>query len=97
MKSRKHLQLIVATLLMTGFASDARAADALLFVSSFAGGEEGCISTFRLNLSQGHLERVQVARDVEHPFFMALSPGGRYLYSNHSKPFGGKPDIQPLR
>ena len=94
MKSRKHLQLVVATLLMTTFASDARAADALLFVSSFVGGDEGCISTFRLNLSQGHLERVQVARDVEHPFFMALSPGGRYLYSNHSKPFGGKPEEQ---
>ena len=94
MKSHITLQLAVATFLMTYFASDSRSADRLLFVSSFAGGEQGCISTLRLDSARGDLEIASTMRDVEHPFFMAVAPGGKFLYSIHAEQFGGKMDEQ---
>lgn len=94
MQFRITWQPWVAAILMTSFSGIARSADALLFVSSFAAGDTGCISTFHLDSEQGKLTRKQVMRDVEHPFFMALSPAGQYLYSNHSPEFGGRTDEQ---
>lgn len=71
-------------------AASLHAADPLVFVSAFAGGDEGAIHAYRLNLKTGELKLAHRTTDVEHPFFTALSPGGKFLYSIHAKQFGGK-------
>jgi 6-phosphogluconolactonase len=69
---------------------DLRADGPLVFISAFAGGDEGAIHAFRLESESGRLELVHRTTDVEHPFFMALSPDGRHLFSIHADAFGGE-------
>lgn len=66
--------------------------DPLLFVSSFKAGEEGAIHAFKWNLATGALTLAASTTDVEHPFFLALSPDNKYLYSIHAKQFSGPND-----
>jgi 6-phosphogluconolactonase len=47
---------------------------ALVFISAFAPGSDGAIHAYQLELDTGQLKLVQRTTDVEHPFFMALSP-----------------------
>jgi len=68
----------------------ASAAEPLVFVSSFAAGELGGIHAYQLDSKSGSLTPVHRTSGVENPFFIALSPGGKYLYSIHAKNFGGK-------
>lgn len=62
----------------------------VMFVSSFAAGEEGAIHAYELDSATGQLKLLRSTGDVEHPFFLALSPDRRFLYSIHGKTFGGK-------
>ncbi len=62
----------------------------LVFVSAFAKGAEGAIHAFQLDAKQASMKLVHRTTDVEHPFFLALSPDRRYLYSIHAAQFGGK-------
>ncbi|MFP6769428.1 MAG: lactonase family protein, partial [Planctomycetaceae bacterium] len=62
----------------------------LVFVSAFAKGAEGAIHAFQLDTKQASMKLVHRTTDVEHPFFLALSPDRRYLYSIHAAQFGGK-------
>lgn len=64
------------------------AEERVFFVSSFAPGEKGAIQAYRLD-SAGRLTALQATTGVEHPFFLALSPDRRFLYSIHAKKFGG--------
>ena len=41
-------------------------------------------------MAQGKLTPLAKTTGVEHPFFLALSPDQRFLYSIHAKNFGGK-------
>ncbi|MBX3452592.1 MAG: lactonase family protein [Planctomycetaceae bacterium] len=66
--------------------------DPLLFVSSFKAGEEGAIHAFKWNLATGVLSPTASTTDVEHPFFLALSPDNKFLYSIHAKQFSGPND-----
>ncbi|HAA69520.1 MAG TPA: 6-phosphogluconolactonase [Planctomycetaceae bacterium] len=67
------------------------AEDLLVFVTAFAPGEEGSIYAYRLDVENGQLKQVQRNKDVEHPFFIALSPNRKFLYSIHAAgQFGGK-------
>lgn len=66
--------------------------DPLLFVSSFAGGEKGAISAFRLSLEDGSLKPLDRTGGIENPFFLAVSPDQRFLYAVHAKAFGGRDD-----
>ena len=75
---------------MVTVAASSHAADPLVFVSAFAAGDEGAIHAYRLNLKTGKLKLAHRTTDVEHPFFTALSPDGKFLYSIHAKQFGGK-------
>lgn len=70
------------------------AEDPLLFISSFAPGDQGAIHACRLNLETGRLATVKRTGGVEHPFFLALSPDRKHLYSIHGKEFSGKEDEQ---
>lgn len=69
---------------------DMNADESLVFVSAFAAGENGAIHAYQLDLVTGRLKKVHRTADVEHPFFLALSPKNRFLYSIHAKSFGGE-------
>lgn len=63
----------------------------LVFISAFAPGEKGAIHAFEFNPLTGALKQVERNTDVEHPFFLAVSPDNKYLYSIHAPgKFGGK-------
>lgn len=63
--------------------------DPLVFITSFAKGEAGAIHAMRLDAERGMLTEVNSTTDVENPFFIALSPDRKYLYSIHALKFGG--------
>lgn len=67
-----------------------QAKDSLFFVSSFVSGKEANIYTFQLNSENGTLKQVATTPGAENPFFLALSPDKKFLYSIHAKSFGGK-------
>jgi 6-phosphogluconolactonase len=75
-------------------AATTNADEPLLFISSFAPGDDGAIQSFRLDAEKGMLKPVQRTTGVENPFFLALSRNGRFLYSIHAKDFGSKADEQ---
>ena len=68
----------------------ANADERLVFVSSFAAGDQGAIHAYQLELETGKLRLVQRTTDVENPFFLAVSPNQKFLYSIHAKQFDGK-------
>src|SRR5262249_55494997 len=47
-----------------------------------------------LDLKTGALKEVHRTAGVENPFFLALSPDRKFLYSIHGKTFGGKENEQ---
>src|SRR5262245_41353018 len=87
---RTLLCTLLAVAALTPAARTADERDPLVFVSSFAAGEKGGIQAYRLDLKTGTLKALERTTGVENPFFLALSPSGRFLYSIHGKTFGGK-------
>jgi 6-phosphogluconolactonase len=81
---------LLAGVLWTSAVSTARAEDPVVFISSFAAGEKAAIHAYRLDVTAGTLTPLSRTGDIEHPFFLALSPDGKFLYSIHAKQFGGK-------
>lgn len=67
-----------------------RASDPIVFVSAFAAGDEGAIHAYRFDSQSGQLKLLERTTDVEHPFFLAISPDQRFLYAIDAKEFGGK-------
>lgn len=63
-----------------------------VYVSSFTAGEKGGIEALRLSLDDGKLIRLARTGGVENPFFIAISPDQRFLYSVHAVAFGGEDD-----
>jgi 6-phosphogluconolactonase len=61
----------------------------LVFISSFASAKDGAIQAFRLDPASGKLTLSHRTAGVEHPFFLALSPDRRFLYSTHARQFSG--------
>jgi 6-phosphogluconolactonase len=66
--------------------------EVIVYVSSFAAGEKGGIEALRLSLDDGKLTRLARTGGVENPFFIAISPDRRFLYSVHAIAFGGEDD-----
>ncbi|QDT93113.1 lactonase family protein [Gimesia algae] len=63
----------------------------LVFISAFAPGEKGAIHAYKMNPKTGELKLVERTSDVEHPFFLAVSPDNKFLYSIHAPgKFSGK-------
>ena len=62
----------------------------LVFISSFAAGEQGAIQAYHLEPTTGALKPIHRTGEVENPFFIAVSKDQRFLYSIHAKTFGGK-------
>lgn len=67
------------------------AEDPLVFITAFAPGDEGAIHAYHMNPNSGQLTLAHKTTDVEHPFFIAISPDNRFLYSIHAPgQFGGE-------
>jgi len=66
------------------------AKDPLVFISAFAGGNQAGIHSFNLDLNSGVLKPLTRTTGVENPFFLALSPDKKFLYSIHALKFGSK-------
>lgn len=82
---------IVAGMVFSNTTQKAAAEEPLVFISAFAPGDKGAIHAYELNPKTGELKLVERTTDVEHPFFLAVSPDNKYLYSIHAPgKFGGK-------
>ena len=87
---RRVVAVALAALAMIAAPHRADAADPLVFVSTFAPGERGGIQAYEFRTKDGTLKPLLRTTDAENPFFLALSPDRKYLYSIHAKQFGGK-------
>lgn len=61
----------------------------LVFISCFAPGDRGAIQAFHLNEETGALHPAARSGGLEHPFYLAVAPNGRFLYAIHAPTFGG--------
>ena len=83
-----RFQLLLTLCLLLTSSTVAHCDDAMLFISSFAAGDEGAIHTCRFDLKSGKLTLLRKATDVENPFFLAVSANGRFLYAVDAEKFG---------
>jgi 6-phosphogluconolactonase len=77
---------------LAAYVSPLRADGPLVFVSSFAPGDKGAIHAYAFDLKTGGLKPLHTNGGIQNPFFLGLSPNGKFLYSNSAKQFGGKED-----
>src|SRR5580704_15778294 len=91
---RWPLAFSLAALALSAVPRPANAADPLVFVSAFAPGERGGIHAYEFSAEDGSLKPLRRTAGAENPFFLALSPNRKYLYSTHAKQFGGKENEQ---
>ena len=68
------------------------ASDPVVFVSAFKSGEEGAIHAYHFDTITGQLKQLHRTTDIENPFFLTVSPNGRFLYSTDAQKFGGVDD-----
>lgn len=66
----------------------------LVFISSFAAGDQGAVNAYQLEPTSGALKHIHRTGDIENPFFLAVSRDQKFLYSIHAKTFGGKESEQ---
>jgi 6-phosphogluconolactonase len=90
----RALALPLAALALLGAPSLAPAADPIVFVTAFAPGDKGGIHAYTFDATAGKLTPLRRTEGVENPFFLALSPDKKYLYSIHARQFGGKDNEQ---
>jgi 6-phosphogluconolactonase len=87
---RRLLAFALPALALLAAPSTAPAADPVVFVTEFAAGEKGGIVAYEFDTKAGKLKTLHRTTGVEHPFFLALSPDKKFIYSIHAKSFGGK-------
>jgi 6-phosphogluconolactonase len=92
--ARRILAFALAAVSLMTTPTPAPAKDPLVFVTAFAPGDKGGIHAYELDTAAGKLKPLHQTAGVENPFFLALSPGGKFLYSIHAKQFGGKENEQ---
>ncbi|HIF01419.1 MAG: lactonase family protein [Fuerstiella sp.] len=81
--------LILFILCMATMSASIHADDPVVFVSAFKSGEEGAIHAYRFDLRNGQLKLLHRTTDVESPFFIDVSPDGKFLYAIDADQFGG--------
>jgi 6-phosphogluconolactonase len=92
---RHALAFVLAAISMiAGPISPGPAKDPLVFVTAFAPGEKGGIHAYEFDATTGELKPLRRTAGAENPFFLALSPDRKFLYSIHAKQFGGKDNEQ---
>jgi 6-phosphogluconolactonase len=94
MLGRLVLAFIAAVLGLLAGAAPAPAKELLVFVTAFAPGDKGGIHAYTFDTAAGKLKALQRTGGVENPFFLALSPDRKFLYSTHAKQFGGTENEQ---
>src|SRR5262245_43584867 len=80
----------VAGAMLSTVAQKTAAEEPLVFVSAFAPGEQGGIHAYRVDGKTGEMKPAHRTANVQNPFFLALSPDRKFLYSIDSREFGGK-------
>ena len=85
-RAAEALRQIVSACVLAGLPSLA-GSEPLVFISAFAPSGTGAIHAFRLDVEAGSLLPVHRTAEVDNPFFMALSPDHRFLYSVHAEQF----------
>jgi 6-phosphogluconolactonase len=70
------------------------AKELLVFVTAFAPGDKGGIHAYEFDTAAGTLKPLRRTAGAENPFFLALSPDRKFLYSTHAKTFGGTENEQ---
>jgi 6-phosphogluconolactonase len=91
---RRVLAFAVAAFTACAMANFALADGPLVFVTEFAPGDKGGIQAYEFDTKAGTLKPLHRTPGVENPFFLALSPDRKSLYSIHAKQFGGKDNEQ---
>lgn len=83
----RWLFMVVAALSVISDSS-VKAESPLIFISNFAAGDKGAIQAATFDLETGKLTFGERTTGVENPFFLALSPDRKFLYSIHAQQFG---------
>src|SRR5437870_12938929 len=91
---RWALALALVALALSASPRPAAAADLIVFVTAFAPGERGGIHAYEFSTRDGKLKPLRRTAGAENPFFLALSPDRKFLYSIHAKQFGGRENEQ---
>src|SRR5262249_27787142 len=91
---RRAVAFALAALALSAAPGPAAAADPIVFVTAFAPGERGAIHAYEFSTRDGKLKPLRRAAGAENPFFLALSPDRKFLYTIHAKQFGGKENEQ---
>ncbi len=86
--------LALAAFALLAAPSLAPAADPIVFITTFAPGDKGGIQAYEFDTKAGKLKALTRTAGAENPFFLALSPNKKFLYSIHAKQFGGKENEQ---
>lgn len=81
---------VLVIIVLSSSVQTTHADDPLVFISAFTSGKAGAIHAYQLDPETGGLKLLHRTTDVENPFFMAISPDQRYLYSIHALAFGGE-------
>ncbi len=89
-----YLFPIMVSVMLGNTGERTNANERLVFISAFTTGDDGAIHAYLLDTDTGHLKLVRRTTDVENPFFMAVSPDHKFLYSIHAKTFGGTENEQ---
>jgi len=76
---------------LTGAAAEPQAGSCLVYTGSYSDAKAEGIQVFRLDLKTGALTKVGGASGVANPSFVALHPGGKFLYAvGETSEFAGK-------
>ncbi len=86
----QYLVYIVMGATLSNAGQRTNAEERLVFISAFAAGAKGAIQAYHLDLDSGQLKLASRTTGVENPFYLAVSPDQKFLYSIHAKQFGGK-------
>ncbi len=84
----RFMRLFLTALL----ASSSFAADPLVFISAFASGDKAGIHAFSFDSVKGSLKPLHRTTEIQHPFFLSVSPDKRFLYAIDAEKFGGDED-----
>ena len=81
------MRLLVLSLVALPFTLQCVYAEApLVFITAFAPAEEGAIHAYHMNPNSGQLTLAHKTTDVEHPFFIAISPDAINAYAGPDRP-----------
>jgi 6-phosphogluconolactonase len=89
-RRRFYALLLAIACLGHSTAQPTRAEKLRIFISAFASGDAGAIHACDFDANTGAIATVHRTVEVEHPFFLALSPDKKFLYSIDTPQFGGK-------